>query len=90
MASGRNERALSRPSIPLDAHSTVKPQSANSAVISSAVSLSSSIRSSFAIFFRPSTTANLFAVLGSTTAEAVRLPETDAIVSTPCDAAGFA
>src|SRR5713101_4151950 len=49
MASGRDERALSRPSIPLADHSTSKPQSASSAEISSAVSLSSSIRSTFVI-----------------------------------------
>src|SRR5216683_394861 len=49
MASGRDERALSRPSIPLADHSTSKPRSASSAAISSAVSLSSSIRSTFVI-----------------------------------------
>src|SRR5712671_501841 len=49
MASGRDERALSRPSIPLADHSTSKPRSTSSAVISSAVSLSSSIRSTFVI-----------------------------------------
>src|SRR3954471_15431341 len=49
MASGCDDRALSRPSIPLADHSTSKPRSASSAVISSAVSLSSSIISTFVI-----------------------------------------
>jgi len=41
MAVGRNERALSRPSIPLAAHSTFKTAIGELGAISSAVSLSS-------------------------------------------------
>src|SRR5258705_9805236 len=84
MASGRDERALSRPSIPLADHSTSKPRSASSAVISSAVSLSSSIRSTFVIGSFPAA-AKAFApraVLEAEFCGIICLLETKCIIST--------
>ena len=75
--------------MPLADHSTSKPRSASSAVISSAVSLSSSIRSTFAINSF-SIAAKTFAVPALRIPETVRLPETNAIMSTTCKSMDFA
>ena len=60
--------------MPLADHSTSKPRSASSAVISSAVSLSSSISSTFVINRFP-TAAGSFAGLEASASTTARLPE---------------